>query len=162
MSFSVVFSSLTGNTKLLAEGVKEALCNEECVYFGAPSDEALATDRIYVGFWTDKGSCDEKTKEFLAKVSNKEVFLFGTAGFGGSSDYYDKVMGRVISLLSADVKLVGSFMCQGKMPMVVRKRFEMLEDPEARERRISNFDKALSHPDSDDLANLKSVVISCR
>lgn len=38
---------------------------------------------IFVGFWTDKGTCDDNITAFLNKLENKKVFLFGTAGFGG-------------------------------------------------------------------------------
>ena len=50
-------------------------------------------------------------------------------------------------------------MCQGKMPQSVRERYvKMKENPEHPDNidtLIENFDKALSHPDSDDLERLK-------
>ena len=68
MSYSIVYSSRTGNTALLAQAIREALPQEECSYFGAPHAEALAADTIYVGFWTDKGTCDEQTAHFLQSL----------------------------------------------------------------------------------------------
>ena len=82
MSYAIVYSSRTGNTELLARAIQSALPAEDCLYFGGPDAAALAADRLYVGFWTDKGSCDEALAAFLATVEHKEVFLFGTAGFG--------------------------------------------------------------------------------
>ena len=158
MSAAVVYSSLTGNTKMLAETIRKTL--GEISYFGGPAPEALAADRIYVGFWTDKGTCDEAAGAFLESLQGKEVFLFGTAGFGGDPAYFDKVLGRVKEHLDASVTVVGTYMCQGKMPQKVREKFEALKaqgvpDMDAR---IANFEKALSHPDDMDLRVLGEKV----
>ena len=66
--YSIVFSSLTGNTKLLADAIHEALPKEECEYFGVGKEEELRSEVIYVGFWTDKGSADKNTLELLEKL----------------------------------------------------------------------------------------------
>lgn len=83
MSYAIVYSSPTGNTAMLAQTIREALPQAECCYFGEPDDQALSAKRIYVGFWTDKGTCDEQTARFLERLTDQQVFLFGTAGFGG-------------------------------------------------------------------------------
>ena len=84
MSYAIVYSSRTGNTALLAKAVQETLPQADCVYCGAPAPEALAADTLYVGFWTDKGTCDQAVADFLRQLTGQKVFLFGTAGFGGS------------------------------------------------------------------------------
>ena len=163
MSYSVVFSSRTGNTKLLAEEIRKTLGEEDCVYFGIASDEALNADEIYVGFWTDKGTCDESVSEFLGKIKDKKVFIFGTAGFGGNPGYFKKILTSVEDNLDDSVKLKGGFMCQGKMPMSVRDRYvKMMEDPDHKgnlKALIENFDLALSHPDEKDLSNLREEIL---
>ena len=55
MSYAIVWSSETGNTEQLARSIRE-VAGDDCLYMGAPSDAALAADRVYVGFWTDKGT----------------------------------------------------------------------------------------------------------
>lgn len=48
-------------------------------------------------------------------------------------------------------------MCQGKMPMELRERYERAkEDPKKIERILDNFDMALSHPDENDLRQAKA------
>ena len=83
MTYSIVYSSKTGNTKMLADALHQALPADDCLYFGAPDAQALAAERIYIGFWTDKGTCDAETAAFLAQLTQQEIFLFGTCGFGG-------------------------------------------------------------------------------
>ena len=81
--YSIIFSSLTGNTKKLADTIRAVLPAEDCDYFGAPKAEELHSEILYIGFWTDKGNADSATLELLSKLRDKKVFLFGTAGFGG-------------------------------------------------------------------------------
>lgn len=158
MSYAIVYSSRTGNTTLLAQAIREALPQEECRYFGAPHAEALSADTIYVGFWTDKGTCDEQSAHFLQSLTNQKVFLFGTAGFGGAPAYFEQILERVKANLALDVSVIGTYMCQGKMPQVVRDRYETMEDSPRRTAMLENFDQALSHPDEGDLERLKDIV----
>lgn len=158
MSYAIVYSSPTGNTAMLAQTVREALPQAECCYFGEPDDQALSAKRIYVGFWTDKGTCDEQTARFLERLTDQQVVLFGTAGFGGAAAYFDQILGRVKEKLGPEVKVIGTYMCQGKMSPAVRRRYEAMEDSPRRTAMLENFDKAVSHPDAQDLAQLKAAL----
>ena len=40
MSYAIVYSSQTGNTKQLAETLRETLPQEDCRYFGTPAEAA--------------------------------------------------------------------------------------------------------------------------
>ena len=86
------------------------------------------------------------------------MFLFGTAGFGGAPAYFEQILGRVKENLASGAEVVGTYMCQGKMPQVVRDRYEAMEDSPRRTTMLENFDRALSHPDQGDLAGLKQTV----
>lgn len=158
MTYAIVYSSKTGNTRLLAEALRDTLPAGDCLYFGIPSDEALRAERIYVGFWTDKGTCDADTAAFLSRVTIQEVFLFGTAGFGGSPEYFDKILSAARRNLPDSATVCGSYMCQGKMPAAVRARYEAMEDTPRRQDMLDNFDAALSHPDATDLDHLRDTV----
>ena len=137
--YSILFCSLTGNTKKLADAIYETLPKDKCDYFGTNDSQVPQSDVCYIGFWTDKGNADQKTLELLSKLKNKKIFLFGTAGFGGSDAYFEKILGQVKQSIDASNTVIGEYMCQGKM-------LDLL---------IQNFDRALSHPDSEDLERLK-------
>ena len=92
MSYAIVFSSKTGNTRLLADTLRASLPQNECTYFGAPAPEALEAETLYIGFWTDKGHADDTLTAFLQTLKGKRIFLFGTAGFGGSAPYFEKIL----------------------------------------------------------------------
>ena len=146
MSYAIVFSSKTGNTALLAQTLQEQLPQADCCYSGAPDAAALSAD----------------TLEFLQQLRGKRVFLFGTAGFGGSAPYFEKILAATRKALDGSNTVIGSFMCQGKMPVSVRQRYEAMKAKPLHipnlDTLIENFDKALSHPDAADLEQLKQAV----
>ena len=72
MKIAIVYSSNTGNTKIIAEAIKEELSNEDIVYFGKPENN-IEADIYIVGSWTDKGNCSSEIKEFLTKLNYKKV-----------------------------------------------------------------------------------------
>ena len=162
MSYAIVYSSKTGNTKILADTLHDCLPQADCCYFGSPNPAAMEADTLYVGFWTDKGNADESTSDFLKQLRGKQVFLFGTAGFGGSEEYFNKILKTVQKDLHSSNTVIGSFMCQGKMPQAVRDRYvKMKEQPDHMpnlDLLIANFDRALSHPDKKDLDKLRELV----
>ena len=137
MSYAIVFSSRTGNTALLAQTIRDTLPGD-CLYFGTPDPKALEAETVYVGFWTDKGSCDESISQFLKTLTNQKVFLFGTAGFGGSPEYFEQILKRVSENLGD--------------------RYEAMEESPRRTAMLQNFDQAVSHPDQQDLENLKTAL----
>ena len=159
MKYAIVTSSKTGNTKQLGDMISECLFEQEIIYCGPPEEKAKEAD---IGFWTDKGTCDEETKKFLNHLEQKKVFLFGTAGFGGSESYFKKILDRVRTEVNTSNEIIGTYMCQGKMPLSVRKRYEILQmkNPEDKkyEMLIENFDQALSHPNQEDKDEIKQIV----
>lgn len=167
MDYAIVYESSTGNTEQLARTIAAALPSEECMAFGRVGDvdcTALAkADLVYAGFWTNRGDCTDEMAEVLAGLEGKDVFLFGTAGFGADETYFAGVMARVAAHLPESARIAGSFMCQGRMPATVRARYErQAEANPAQAARmqqlICNFDEASKHPNDDDLARLSAAV----
>ena len=167
MSYSVVFASKTGNTELIAKRIRKAMGPDACSYFGDPAgatDVARTAGVVFVGSWVHKGAATEDVRSFLRSLDGRRVFLFGTCGFGASDEYYNQMLERFRGELPASCELAGSFMCQGKMPEVVRKRYEGMlaaaepgsKDAKRAEMLIANFDMALAHPNTDDLRTLEA------
>ena len=161
--YSIIFSSLTGNTRQLADVIYETLPKENCDYFGIKETGQPLSEMLYIGFWTDKGNADQSTLELLSSLRNKKIFLFGTAGFGGSDTYFQKVLEHVRQSIDESNTIVGEYMCQGKMPESVKNRYlkmkEQPEHPANIDALIENFDRALSLPDADDLDRLRNLLL---
>lgn len=167
MTYAIVYESSTGNTEQLAQAVAAALPSGECRAFGRVDEVDRAAvaqaDRVYAGFWTNRGDCGDELAEVLATLADKDVFLFGTAGFGADATYFAGVMSRVAVHLPASAQVVGSFMCQGRMPACVRARYAQTaaakpEQAARMQQLIDNFDEAANHPNDDDLARLRAAV----
>ena len=162
-NYSIIFSSMTGNTRKLADKIHEILPKESCDYFGTADASGIESELLYIGFWTDKGNADSDILDFLSKLKNKKIFLFGTAGFGGSDAYFQKILGQVRQSIDPSNTIIGEYMCQGKMPQSVRDRYmKMKAQPEHSaniDALIKNFDRAISHPDEDDLERLRKIIL---
>ena len=96
-------------------------------------------------------------------LKGRKIFLFGTAGFGGSAAYFQKIFDHVKQSVDPSNTVVGEYMCQGKMPQSVRDRYIKMkaqpEHPANIDALIENFDRALSHPDEDDLERLRKIIL---
>ena len=161
--YSIIYSSKTGNTKKLAETIYNTLSQDECDYYGTLDNIGNELSKtIYLGFWTEKGNADSSTLRFLEQLKDKKIFLFGTAGYGESEKYFENIINNVKKNIDDSNTIIGEFMCQGKMPLSVRERYEnmKLENSQSLkiENLIKNFDKALSHPDKTDLKKLEKII----
>lgn len=163
--YAILFSSKTGNTRILANAIRAALPEEDCAFFGEAGSVAEIPEvkTVYLGFWTDKGNADEAALNVLKNLRNKNVFLFGTAGFGVEDAYFQRVLNNVKASMDESNTPVGEFMCQGKMQQAVRDRYvKMKAQPDAApnlDQLIDNFDRALSHPDEADLEHLRQEIL---
>lgn len=171
--FAATFDLVDGAAADLAqsEGIESAKGAEgdEAVENGQSANAAASTiatqaseaDVVLVGFWCDKGSCSPAVQHFLQGFAGKRVFLFGTCGFGESDEYFEQILDRVRAYLPADAQYIGGAMCQGKMGMGAKRRYEgMLEkDPENAQARmlIDNWNKAQSHPNEDDVSRIAAA-----
>ena len=161
MKVAIIYSSITGNTKLLAETIKNEI-KEELVYFGKPINEEIDADIYFIGSWTNKGDASNDIINFLKTLKNKKIAYFGTAGYGGSTTYYDTLFSRLKQYIDSSNTILGCFYCQGKMPIQIKERYIKMitENPNDKNLGVSikNFEDALTHPDVNDLEDVKKWV----
>ena len=154
MNYSIVYSSVTGNTEKLAKAIKNHI---GACYFGKPSDEALEADVIFVGFWATKNSCSADIQRFIEKMANKKVFIFGTVGYDNTPAYFEEILNNVKSLVPASNTIIAAYACQGK---VSEKKQEQLKEavPEKYEAIKDNLAESIHHPNEKDIDGLLSAV----
>lgn len=73
--YSILFSSLTGNTKKLADAIHKTLPQNDCEYFGAIKTPVPSSELLYIGFWTDKGNADNETLTLLSTLKTDGFFF---------------------------------------------------------------------------------------
>ena len=154
MRVQIVYTSCTGNTEKRAEAIFEAVpVKEKNVKRIEERTERDDGDLYLVGFWTDRGTASPEILDLLGSLHGKKVALFGTCGMGNDPEYYKRIASGVAAFIPEDCEYLGAFLCQGKMPIQVRRRYEEMRVPSNEAQidcLIRNFDEALLHPDRKD------------
>ncbi len=153
MKILIVYSSLTGNTEMVARSVHRALSGSEIF----PVDNApppQAYDIIFTGFWVDKGHADSKMLAYMQTIKGKKVAPFFTLGAYPDSEHADNVFNDTCGRLAGN-EVLGHFRCQGKVdPKLIAMMAQMKDGPHAMTpERQARHAEAAKHPDEKDLAN---------
>lgn len=163
MKFKVIFASQTGNTELIAKTIYEAIpSSDKDILRVQEPDTRESADTYFIGFWTDRGTCSMDIMDYLGELHNKNIALFGTCGMGSDKEYYHRIENQVSAMIPDDNLYLGTFLCQGKMPIQARNKYEeMLKsnmNPDFARYMIHNFDQGLLHPDSEDFIKARKFV----
>lgn len=155
---AIVYSSLTGNTKKVAEAL-HSLDSEHYSLFSVSDNPDLDDfDVIAVGYWVDRGGPSEEAKQFMKKISGKKVFLFQTLGAEPMGTHAMTSAANGGAALGSDCHVLEVFSCQGAIdPKLIEMMKKMppgvphAPTPENLER----WAKAASHPDAQDIEMAK-------
>lgn len=156
MKTLVVYSSLTGNTKMIAESIAEAIpgCDLKAVEELPAAD---AYDIVFTGFWVDRGHADDKMLAYMETVRNKKVAPFFTLGAWPDSDHADHVFEDTKGRLENN-KILSHYRCQGKVdPKLLERMKTMTNNPHpSSPEREARLKEAAKHPDVNDCARAKA------
>lgn len=162
MDYMVVYSSKTGNTKKIATEIFSALPGMSKDMQSMREYRGKDADIFFIGFWVDRGTCDISVIEMMSELHGKKIALFGTCGMGRDAAYFKSIEQKVNVWVPDDCEYLGTFLCQGKMPMQVRGNYEIpMEDPRQeawRKKMLQNFDEGLFHPNEEDLGRAREFV----
>ena len=156
MKTLIAYSTLTGNTKKVAEEVGKAFANSEVCDIADVKE--LDYDLIVVGSWIDKGTADKKSIDFIKKINNKKVAFFFTLGAKADSDHAKKTCEVIKNLfLENNNEIVGQYYCQGaidpKLIEQMRKTFPADHPHGVNPENEARWAAASTHPNEEDLKN---------
>lgn len=157
----VVYSSLTGNTKKIAEAIFQVLPEGSDIY---PVETAPLPDnyeKVAIGYWADKGTADQKAMDYMKKVTNAQVFVFSTLGAYPDSEHAQQVLNRGAALLGDGCIVLGKFICHGKLSeeLMERAKNRPADHPHApTPERLKRWADASTHPDEQDCLNVQKMV----
>ena len=152
--WGVFYSSVTGNTKLIAEKIAEAAGDADLRPVEEMPGDLSPYEVVALGYWLRLGGADPKMMKYLPKVKNATVLLFETHGTDPGSEHAVTAYARAAYLLGEGCEILGTFGCQGRInPALIEKRKNSSPSdphggPEARER----WQRAANHPNEEDLA----------
>lgn len=116
MKVQVIYSSLSGCTRRLAEGIYEGLNVEDKEIFDLDNGEpVLDGDVILLGYWVDKGGPNVQMKAFMEKVEGKKVGVFCTLGFWADSTHAQGSLHNGVELLKERNTIIGGYVCNGAL-----------------------------------------------
>jgi flavodoxin len=160
----IVYSSKTGNTRKLAEGIRRGLVEALGSGPGGVPEIRIAAveenpdpngaDWLLLGFWADRGTADHKARDYLESLEGRRIGLFGTLGAEPDSKHAGDIQNRMRELAAKKNTVLGCFLCQGKIDPALIERFKNLppDNPHAMtEERKKRYLEAAKHPDDHDL-----------
>ena len=129
MKTQVLYKSRTGNTEKLAKAIFAAIpgSDKDIARLDGQTDYDMA-DIYFIGFWTDRGSASVEVLDYLGALQGKKIALFGTCGMGESQEYFKKIEENIRVFIEDDNEYLGAFMCQGKMPIQVREKYNRMRN----------------------------------
>lgn len=159
MKYKVLFYSQTGNTEKIAKAIFEALPGEDKDIRRLEETQKGSNAEIYfIGFPVHMGTCNMEMMDFLGGLQNTKIALFATCGKGDTPEYYKQIENQTAVWIPDENEYLGMFLCQGKMPITIRHKYESMQgsgSDEQIQKMLRNFDKAFLRPDVNDIKAAK-------
>ncbi len=129
MKVAVVYNSLSGNTKKLAEGVFDKIpARYEKAIFKVGEDYDISEyDVVVPAFWIDKSFPNKPMKDFISSLENTKIFFMGTMGFFPDSQHGRDCANNTLSIINESCETIGYFICNGKVDMRLLERISKMK-----------------------------------
>ena len=125
MSTVVIYTSQSGNTAKVADAIYDAIPDKDKEITTIENwNGKTDADTWFVGFWINRGTCGLDVCDLLDRLSGKRIALFATCGMHDENGYFDSIRSSCSVWVPDDAQYLGFYLCQGKMPMAVRRRYE--------------------------------------
>lgn len=161
----VMYSSQTGNTKLIAEIIHAELPADKDIVAEGVQFDPDAYDVLYIGYHIEKGTCSDAVKQLLSQLHHKKVALFGTMGSPSNGEYGQQLSHDIAAMLPEDNTLLGEFICQGKIAPSFKARYmvQLQQDPNNEQimKQLDTYEQSQSHPDENDQKQAKAFAQLC-
>lgn len=155
MKLLITYSSKTGNTKRLAEGIyKNIQLGNVDLKAISEVEDLNAYDTLLVGYWVDKGGPNDEAAEFMKGIEGKRVGIFATLGaYPDSQHGWDSLL-RGEDLVKEKNTILGKYICQGAVDerlIEVFKKFEPGNPHAITPEKLKRYEIAKQHPNEADM-----------
>lgn len=149
----VTYFSRTGNTKLVAQAIFEAVSGDKTIKPMTEAGDLAPYHLIFAGFPVQTHSLPYPVEVFLKSISDgKKVALFSTHGAVAGSRLSREAL-EYASVLISKARIVGTFSCRGKVSGAA---LEVLKQSPEHEAWADMAASAATHPDASDLEDAKA------
>lgn len=122
MKVQVIYTSLTGCTKKLAEAIYENLpAEEKSIHDLKDGVPAVDGDIVLLGYCVMMGGPGRDMQELMKSIKGRAVGVFCTLGYYAESEHARKALERGIELVTDDNELMGAYVCNGAVAQTLKK-----------------------------------------
>lgn len=160
MNILITYSSVTGNTKRLAEGIFNNLSKEDNLNIEIkPIKEVESIENyesVLVGYWVDKGGPNKEAADFMKTIKNKKVGIFATLGAYPDSAHAFNSLVNGEELVKESNEIVGKYICQGAVSPKLIEKFKTYDSSNYHaitEGKLRRYKIAALHPNEVEMAS---------
>lgn len=159
---TMLVSSRTGNTRKIADAVKEELVRQGWNVRERAKGEPVETENVIICFWCFKSRFDPLNAKLLEDMAGKRILVFGTFGGYPESAYGSKVRANVTSDVTERNECLGVFLSQGKVGThnIEKRRALPHDDPHyLDDAGVARIMESQRHPNEDDMQRAKEFLL---
>jgi len=159
--WAIIYSSVTGNTKKIADAMAEALEGNVDVFRVQDAPQKLDNyEVVLLGYWLRLGAPDPRMLKYLPMVHDARVCFFQTHGTDPTSEHAITSFARASYQLGKGCEILGTFGCRGKInPSLLEHRKNAgPDDPHGGPQSLERWKLASTHPDEGDVVAAKEFV----
>lgn len=162
MKMSIIFSSLTGNTKKVAYEILKMMPEDTTIYDLKELDHDSEEGILILGYWVDRANPNKEMYEFMEALRGKKIITFGTMGAYPDSQHAEETKNNTTGILATNNTVLGNFLCQGKINPKITEMF-MKSSVEKNghtmtPERLKRHEDAAKHPNEEDFTNVREFV----
>lgn len=154
LSSLIVYSSLSGNTRKLADAVARALPSPVSVFPVNSAPDPSNYEMVVVGFWVEHGEPDSASQGYMKRLRRQRVGAFGTMGGDPQSIHGLRVVQRTRQLLRQN-RLDVVHLCQGRINVKVIEKLlftgKTNMDLKVTPEQWARINESRNHPNEQDL-----------
>ena len=121
MKVQVLYASLTGCTKKVAQAIFDAVPGEDkSLHDLAEGVPPLDGDILLMGYWGISGGPNPEMQDFLKTVTGKAVGIFCTLGYYADSAHGRETLETGLNLVKDRNEVLGGFVCNGAVSKALR------------------------------------------
>ena len=159
--WAIIYSSVTGNTKKIADAMAEALEGNVDVFRVQDAPQKLDNyEVVLLGYWLRLGAPDPRMLKYLPMVHDARVCFFQTHGTDPTSEHAITSFARAGYQLGKGCEILGTFGCRGEInPSLLEHRKNAgPDDPHGGPQSLERWKLASTHPDEGDVVAAKEFV----
>lgn len=129
MKVQVIYTSLTGCTRKLAQAIYSGIqAEEKSIHNLKDGIPVLDGDVILVGYWGKSGGPEPDMQAFLKTIKGKAVGVFCTLACYADSEFAHQTLDTGVDLLKYDNHVIGSYVCNGATsPDLIKRNYPHAE-----------------------------------